>query len=94
MHTNRLVAAAALLAHDFASARNMDWIYDDAGSDSGGWGILLVVGIGAAIGYYVERAWNKRRLDKEGGSYSSDYLGGKVGAVIGAIALPVLIGMM
>lgn len=31
MHTNRLVAAAALFAHGLASARNMDWIYEDGG---------------------------------------------------------------
>lgn len=91
---NAAAPAALLALHDLVVARNMDFIYDDAGGGSGGWGVLLVAGIGAAIGYYAERAWNKRKLDKEGGSYSSEYLGGKVGAVIGAIALPVLIGMM
>lgn len=55
---------------------------------------LIPVLAGAAIGYFVERAYNKAKLDKEGGKYSSEYLGGKTGAIIGAIALPVLIGLL
>lgn len=50
--------------------------------------------IGAVIGYFIERAYNKAKLDKEGIKYSSEYLGGKLGAIIGAVVLPLLIGLL
>ncbi len=66
---------------------------DDTGGDIfGPW--LIPVLIGAAIGYFCERAYNKAKLDKQGINYSSDYLGGKIGACVGAIALPLLIGLL
>ena len=69
---------------------------DDGGSGGGDmfgpW--LIPVVIGAAGGYFIERAYNKAKLDKEGFKYSSEYLGGKTGAIIGAIGLPLLIGLL
>lgn len=92
---NAAAPAALLALHDLAVARNMDFIYDDASTGSdGGFGVLLILVPGAIIGYYAERAWHKYWLDKEGANYSSDYLGGKTGAIIGAIALPLLIGLL
>ena len=55
---------------------------------------LIPLFLGAAIGYFIERAYNKAKLDKEGIQYSSEYLGGKTGAIIGAIGLPLLIGLL
>lgn len=87
------VAGPALMLATTSMARNMDFIHDDS-SSVGGIAILIVLLIGAAIGYFLERAINKSRLDKAGANYSSEYLGGKVGAIIGAIALPLLIGLL
>ena len=71
---------------------------DDGGSGGGGGDMfgpwLIPVVIGAAGGYFIERAYNKAKLDKEGIKYSSEYLGGKTGAIIGAIGLPLLIGLL
>lgn len=50
--------------------------------------------IGAVVGYFLERAYRKRELDKRGANYTSEYLGGKVGAIVGALALPILIGLL
>lgn len=69
---------------------------EDGGSGDGDifgpW--LIPVVIGAVGGYFIERAYNKAKLDKEGARYSSEYLGGKTGAIIGAIGLPLLIGLL
>lgn len=69
---------------------------EDGGSGGGDmfgpW--LIPVVIGAAGGYFIERAYNKAKLDKEGIKYSSEYLGGKAGAIIGAVGLPLLIGLL
>jgi hypothetical protein len=55
---------------------------------------IIVFLAGALIGYFAERAYNKAKLDKSGAKYSSEYLGGKLGAIVGAIALPLLIGLL
>lgn len=92
---NAAAPAALLALHDLAVARNMDFIYDDASSGSRESPAALILLIpGAIIGYYAERAWHKYWLDKDGANYSSDYLGGKKGAIIGAIALPLLVGLL
>ena len=91
-----LFAALASMSAWAQIDRGGNVIHDDDGDYSapllGPW--LIPVLAGAAIGYFVERAYNKAKLDKEGVKYSSEYLGGKTGAIVGAIALPLLIGLM
>ncbi len=64
------------------------------GVGSVGGAAIIAAAAGAAIGYFVERAYNKAQLDKQNARYSSEYLGGKMGAIVGAIGLPILIGLM
>lgn len=65
---------------------------DGGASLDGAAAVVLLVG--AAVGYYAERAYRKSQLDKAGGRYTSEYLGGKTGAIVGAIGLPLLIGLL
>lgn len=56
---------------------------------------LPIMLIGAAAGYFVERAITRAQLRKLGNpDPSSAYLGGRTGAIIGAFALPLLIGIL
>ncbi len=87
-----LISTIHAAAHaGFGGMGNVD--AGDGGGQIGGPALLALLA-GAVIGYFVERAYNKARLDKEGANYSSEYLGGKMGAIVGAIALPVLIGLL
>lgn len=89
--TAGLILACSAAHAGFGGMGNVE--SDGGGGDVfGPW--LIPVVAGAAIGYFVERAYKKAQLDKSGGSYSSEYLGGKLGAVIGAIALPLVIGLL
>ena len=75
--------------------RSGNVLYEDDGSSDKIFGPHLIpVVAGAAAGYFIERAYNKSKLDKEGGLYSSEYLGGKMGALIGAVAGPLLVGFL
>lgn len=68
---------------------------DDGSGDAsvfGPW--MLPAAIGAAAGYFIERAYTKRKKEKEGIRCSSEYLGGKTGAIVGAIVASILIGLM
>lgn len=89
------VVAVAMALHPvshagFGGMGNVD--SGDGGSMGGP--VVILLFIGAAVGYFAERAYNKYQLDKVGAKYSSDYLGGKTGAIVGAIALPLFIGML
>lgn len=89
------VAAIALLTpFAYAGYGGMGNIESENGSSGGGGFAIVAIFIGAAIGYVVERAYKKSKLDKSGIEYSSEYLGGKAGAIVGAIALPLLVGLM
>lgn len=56
---------------------------------------LPIMLIGAAAGYFVERAITRAQLRKLGNlDPNPEYLGGKTGAIIGAFALPLLIGVL
>lgn len=56
---------------------------------------LPIMLIGAAAGYFIERAIMRAQLRKMGNlDPSPQYLGGKTGAIIGAFALPLLIGIL
>lgn len=92
---NLIAATVASLIPMLASAGygGMGNAESDGGSSVGGPAIIAVAA-GAAIGYFVERAYNKSKLDKQNARYSSEYLGGKMGAIVGAIGLPILIGLM
>lgn len=79
--------------HAIAGFGGMGNVDGDSGGTIGGPALIAILA-GAAIGYFAERAINKSKLDRMGGRYSSEYLGGKTGAIVGAIALPVLIGLL
>lgn len=55
---------------------------------------LPAMAIGAAIGYYIERSINRRNFERNEIRYSSDSLGGKMGAIAGAFILPLIIGIL
>lgn len=86
-----LVMTAAPIVH--AGFGGMGNVESDGGEAIGGSALIAVVA-GAAIGYIIERAYNKAKMDRSGVKYSSEYLGGKLGAIVGAISLPLLIGLM
>lgn len=77
----------------FAGFGGMGNVQSDGGGDIGGPALFAVLA-GAAIGYFAERAYKKAKLDKTGVNYSAEYLGGKTGAIVGAIGLPLLIGLL
>jgi hypothetical protein len=92
---NLPVTLLLLSIHASAAAGfgGMGDVESDGGGTIGGPALIAVIA-GAAIGYFGERAYNKARLDKMGANYSSEYLGGKTGAIAGAIGLPLLIGLL
>lgn len=92
---NLIAASAVSLIPMLANAGygGMGNVESDGGGSVGG-AAIIAVAAGAAIGYFVERAYNKAQLDKQNARYSSEYLGGKMGAIVGAIGLPLLIGLM
>lgn len=94
MKIGKLLAASisATSANAIAGFGGMANIGDDTGG-SFDLSALPVLLAGAAIGYWAERTINRWRLDRQGDQYSSEYLGGKLGAIIGAIALPIAIGL-
>lgn len=90
------VSLVAMSAASHAGFGGMGNVESEDGGSFGGPALIAMLA-GAAIGYFVERAYNKYQRDKMGqdpSTYSSDYLGGKLGAIIGAIALPVIIGLL
>ena len=90
-----LFAAFAPMAVRAQVGRGGNVLYEDEGPGGSMFGPWMVpVLMGAAVGYFIERAYNKSKQDKEGIRYSSEYLGGKMGAIIGAVALPLLIGLL
>lgn len=95
MRMRGTIVAALTAVHTLAHGGfgGMSNVEGGDGAFATGFPALIPMLAGAAIGYYVERAYNKAKLDKEGGNYSSEYLGGKAGAIVGAIALPLLIGL-
>lgn len=56
-------------------------------------GILLRMIIGAAIGYFVEQAYNKAQMRKRGDTPPFSDAGGVAGAMIGAFVFPMLIAI-
>ena len=95
MKTSQLLAAsiATMATSAIAGFGGMANVDDDTGSALD-IAVLPALLIGAAVGYWAERAINRHKLDRAGGQYTSDYLGGKTGAIIGAIGLPLLIGLL
>lgn len=56
---------------------------------------LPIMLIGAFIGFVIERAYTRAELKKLGHTDpGSAYLGGKTGAIIGAFALPLVVGLL
>lgn len=92
----RVVSVAVLcLCHDVAQAGFGGMAnVEEPSSGPIDTSVLTPILIGAAIGYYLERAIAKRRLDKQGIRYDSSVLGGKAGAIIGAIAFPIVVGLL
>lgn len=95
----KLSAAAAGMAMFFVGAAHAgfggmsDAEYDGGSSPFFG-PHLAAMALGAAMGYFSERAYNKYKLDRAGSRYTSEWLGGKAGALIGCFALPLLIGLL
>lgn len=93
----RLFLAFSIVLHSGLAkaqvSRGGSVLNEDGANDGpllGPW--LLVPLAGAALGYFVERAWNKALLEKQGIRYTPEVLGGKTGAVIGAIGLTLIVG--
>lgn len=89
----------AVLIHSMAYAGfgGMGNVESDGGSYSGGpvpiSGIVAVI-VGAVCGCLIERYLNAADLRKKGATdMSGFYLGGKVGAAIGAFAGPFILGL-
>lgn len=89
-----LGAAAPFAA--FTGFGGMSNVESDETSSSSIFGPHLIpILLGAIAGYYIERSFTAASLKKRGVQYSSSsYLGGKTGAIIGAIAGPVLFGLL
>lgn len=90
----------AALMHDIACAGfgGMGSVEDDGGSSSSGpvpaSGIVAAI-VGAACGFFLERYFVAADLKKNGVTDTNGYyLGGKIGAAIGAIAGPFIVGLL
>ena len=94
------IGILAVLMHNLACAGlgGMGSIESDEGSSSSGpvpaSGIVAAI-VGAVCGCLIERYLTAADLKKKGATDTTGYyLGGKVGAVIGAIAGPFIVGLL